>query len=94
MRERDGIGEKKYGVRHQHDNGRDHAVDAYQESLDQTLYLRAEIERQKQRDLIIAAAKNLDGYLARAFIGMKPLEITPALIDLLNTLHRSLQGKP
>lgn len=47
MAERDRTGEAKYGVRHQHDNGRDHLVDAYQECLDQALYLRAEIEKRR-----------------------------------------------
>lgn len=47
MRERDEIGASKYGVRHQHDNGRDHLVDAYQEALDLCCYLRAEIERRR-----------------------------------------------
>lgn len=47
MRERDAMGAVKYGIRHQHDNGRDHLIDAYQECLDQALYLRAEIERRK-----------------------------------------------
>lgn len=52
MHERDRTGAAKYGVRHQFDNGRDHLVDAYQESLDQTVYLRAEIEkRRRMREL-------------------------------------------
>lgn len=45
---RDQIGAAKYGIRHQHDNGRDHLVDAYQELLDGALYLRAEIEQRKK----------------------------------------------
>lgn len=47
MLERDATGAAKYGIRHQHDNGRDHLVDAYQECLDLALYLRAEIEKRK-----------------------------------------------
>jgi hypothetical protein len=47
MNERDEMGARKYGVRHQHDNGRDHLVDAYQEALDLCVYLRAEIEKRK-----------------------------------------------
>ncbi len=45
MRKRDRMGAAKYGVRHQHDNGRDHLRDAYEEALDLAVYLRAEIER-------------------------------------------------
>jgi predicted HAD superfamily Cof-like phosphohydrolase len=44
MRERDKIGRERYGTPLQHDNGRDHLVDAYQEALDHTVYLRNEIE--------------------------------------------------
>lgn len=47
MWERDEMGARKYGVRHQHDNGRDHLVDGYQEVLDLACYMRAEIERRR-----------------------------------------------
>jgi hypothetical protein len=47
MRERDQWGSRKYGTRHQYDNGRDHLVDAYQEALDLAVYLRAEIEKRR-----------------------------------------------
>lgn len=49
MKQRDHFGMKKYARRHQHDNGRDHLVDAYQEALDLAMYLRAEIEKRKKR---------------------------------------------
>ena len=49
MKARDAAGAAKYGVRHQHDNGRDHLQDAYEEALDLAVYLRAEIERRKGR---------------------------------------------
>lgn len=48
MTEREQLGRDKYGTFHQHDNGRDHLVDAYQECLDLALYLRAEIERRRR----------------------------------------------
>lgn len=48
MKDRDVGGERKYGLRHQWDNGRDHLVDAYQENLDQSLYLRAEIQKRRR----------------------------------------------
>ena len=49
---RDAFGAEKYGTRHQHDNGRDHARDAYQEALDGMTYAYAECERrgERQRD--------------------------------------------
>lgn len=49
MKARDRMGARKYGLRHQSDNGRDHLVDAYQEVLDLALYIRAEIEKRKKR---------------------------------------------
>lgn len=42
---RDDFGAEKYDTRHQHDNGRDHARDAYQEALDGMMYAYAECER-------------------------------------------------
>lgn len=47
MVERNKEGIKKYGTPLQAGNGRDALVDAYQESLDQTVYLRKEIEERK-----------------------------------------------
>lgn len=47
MHERNRDGTKKYGTPLQAGNGRDALVDAYQESLDQTVYLRKEIEERK-----------------------------------------------
>lgn len=41
------VGQAKYGVAHQHDNGRDHAVDAYQEHLDSCCYWWAEYQKTK-----------------------------------------------
>ena len=43
------FGLEKYGTLLQHDNGRDHLVDAYQEVLDLAVYLRNEIEARKAR---------------------------------------------
>lgn len=51
MRERDELGTARYGTPLQTNNGRDHLVDAYQEALDLVVYLRAEIEERKQREL-------------------------------------------
>ena len=44
MRERDVVGEKRYGVRLTSGNGRDHLVDAYQELLDSCVYLMNELD--------------------------------------------------
>jgi hypothetical protein len=47
MQERDRIGAEKYNTRLQPHNGRDFLVDAYQESLDLSVYLRGKIEEVK-----------------------------------------------
>ncbi len=44
---RKAFGVAKYGVAHQHDNGRDHLQDVYEELLDAAIYVRAELERRK-----------------------------------------------
>ena len=48
MNARDKMGEKKYGVRHQSDNGRNHLQDAYEEVLDLAVYLKAELMKRKK----------------------------------------------
>lgn len=47
IKERDDIGEEKYGVRLQAHNGRNPLVDAYQEALDLVVYLRQAIVEQE-----------------------------------------------
>ncbi len=49
MRDRDKLGEQRYGVRLQPHNGRDVLRDAYEEALDLAVYLRSAIyERDNQ----------------------------------------------
>jgi hypothetical protein len=49
LAERKRYGVKKYGVvAHQHDNGRNHLVDLYEELLDGAVYVRAELERDRE----------------------------------------------
>lgn len=47
MKARDQMGRKKYGTPLQAHNGRDFLQDAYEESLDQTVYLRGALEERK-----------------------------------------------
>ena len=49
MIERSKKGERKYGEKLKANNGRDGLIDAYQEALDLTLYLRQEIEEDKKQ---------------------------------------------
>lgn len=55
LQDRRAFGLEKYKTLLQHDNGRDHLVDAYQEVLDLTVYLRNEIERRKYDPVRLAA---------------------------------------
>ena len=48
MKERDQVGEARYGTKLQKFNGRNSAVDAYQEGLDLVVYLRQLIEERKE----------------------------------------------
>jgi hypothetical protein len=50
MKQRDAVGVAKYGTRLQPGNGRRSLVDAYQEALDEVVYLRNEIEERKAVD--------------------------------------------
>lgn len=58
MQDRDHLGKKKYGIPLRIHNGRDALVDAYQEVLDMSVYLRQEIEeREFLRDAVEAICK-------------------------------------
>jgi len=46
IRERDELGEQKYGTRLQAHNGRNPLIDAYQEALDLVVYLKQAIQEQ------------------------------------------------
>lgn len=68
MQERDEVGRERYGTPLQTNNGRDHLVDAYQELLDQAVYLRAEIEERKNRIAIDEEALALELYRRGLFL--------------------------
>lgn len=52
MRNRDKLGENRYGTRLQAFNGRDPLIDAYQEALDLAAYLRQAIfERDQKKEI-------------------------------------------
>lgn len=67
MRERDRIGRERYGTPLQAHNGRDALVDAYQETLDQVVYLRQEIEERRDLRGELEAARE-DARRARAVL--------------------------
>lgn len=49
IRERMEVGKARYGTYLQADNGRDALLDAYQEAMDLTMYLKQELVRQDER---------------------------------------------
>lgn len=60
MQARDLAGRAKYGVPLQAGNGRDALLDAYQESLDQTVYLRQAIEELPKAQARVKASDLFD----------------------------------
>ncbi len=66
MRERDDVGRQRYGTPLQAHNGRDPLVDAYQEGLDQVVYLRQAIE--ERRSPMSSAQRSV--YLFRIACGL------------------------
>ena len=64
MHERDKIGRERYKTPLQPNNGRDPLVDAYQESLDQSVYLRQEIEERPRKE-VYAFAKMMERKLKK-----------------------------
>ncbi len=61
MEERDRLGRAKYGIPLRSFNGRDPLVDAYQEVLDLSVYLRQEIEERLHVDDIIRSLRRIPG---------------------------------
>jgi len=83
MQARDTLGRERYGTPLQAFNGRDALVDAYQESLDLSVYLRQEIEERATRKRRLAASFQTDT--------LQPVEppepLPPALLRSHGTLR-------
>ena len=62
MADRDHLGKVKYGIPLRSHNGRDALVDAYQEVLDLSVYLRQEIEERRALKDAVAVARRISGY--------------------------------
>lgn len=68
-RARDAEGRRKYSQPHQHDNGRDHAADAYQENLDSCCYWWAEWRKTKHLHALGMYDKAVElSFLARQYL--------------------------
>lgn len=63
MQERNETGIAKYGTPLQPFNGRDALVDAYQEALDQSVYLRQEIEERADVVGVLQVCQSVFGHL-------------------------------
>jgi hypothetical protein len=61
MTDRDRLGRAKYGIPLRIRNGRDALVDAYQEVLDLSVYMRQEIEERRELMEAIEAVKKIPG---------------------------------
>lgn len=86
MERRKGFGLVKYGTLLQHDSGRNHLLDAYEEVLDLAVYLRSQIEHERALAGTELASATTDLYVARA----DPLRLLfgPRLIDNAETRVR------
>jgi hypothetical protein len=62
MEDRDKLGRARYGIPLRPQNGRDALVDAYQEVLDLSVYLRQEIEERRMLSNAISAAQQVPGF--------------------------------
>lgn len=62
MADRDNLGKVKYGIPLRSHNGRDPLVDAYQEVLDLSVYMRQEIEERKNLREAVNVARRISGY--------------------------------
>ena len=62
MADRDHLGKVKYGIPLRSHNGRDPLIDAYQEVLDLSVYLRQEIEERKDLREAVTIARKISGY--------------------------------
>lgn len=62
MADRDHLGKVKYGIPLRTHNGRDALVDAYQEVLDLSVYLRQEIEERRDLNEAVETARKISGY--------------------------------
>ena len=75
MEDRDRLGRARYGIPLRPQNGRDALVDAYQEVLDLSVYLRQEIEERRMLDDALEAARKVPGFE----------KVTPATLDRVIT---------
>ena len=62
MQDRDRLGKAKYGIGLRPHNGRNALIDAYQEVLDLSVYLRQEIEEQRTLDSALDSLRKIPGY--------------------------------
>lgn len=94
MEDRDRLGRARYGIPLRPQNGRDALVDAYQEVLDLSVYLRQEIEERRMLDEAVEAARKVPGF-EKVTIG----SLDKVIISLLDAashqrdLNRLLEAK-
>lgn len=84
MEDRRRAGIEKYGVLVRHDNGRDHLVDAYQEILDLAVYIRAQMEKDRElRERLIAVVGELVACTSSGMVSSKHERMYSAVTEAI-----------
>lgn len=90
MQARKAFGLAKYNTVLQHDNGRDHLQDAYEEVLDCAAYLRNEIEKRRAERAGSRRLAVWQLHLAYTRLGEMTIDPEVSALDLYEFRHREL----
>ena len=90
MTDRNNLGKAKYGIPLRSHNGRDALVDAYQEVLDMSVYLRQEIEERRDLNDAFRVAKSLTGVKSANLSDLA--QIITSLTDKIEDQERQIRA--
>lgn len=93
MKDRDRLGKAKYGIGLRPHNGRNALIDAYQEVLDLSVYLRQEIEEQQILSDALEALRKIPGFEQSSLSSIgKVLGQLVSSVESLREQNRSLSA--
>lgn len=85
MKDRDRLGKAKYGIGLRPHNGRNALIDAYQEVLDLSVYLRQEIEEQQTLSDALDSLRKIPGFEKSSLSDVG--KVLGKLVDTVETLR-------